>query len=95
MSPADIQTGRYYSNGAYGRTWGVRLVLEMSPDPESGRDTLTFKGLAGTCRRRAGVCSLEEFARWAKHEVQLNENSWQRVGYFEADADAGSPGLGG
>lgn len=83
MNCSDIQTGKYYSNGAYGRSWGVRLVLEFSTDHESGEETVSFKGLAGTCRRKTGLCTLAEFARWAKYEVQLNENSWQRVGFFE------------
>lgn len=75
-----IQTGRYYSNGAYGRAWGVRLVLDFSLDEETGEDTVVFKGMAGTCRRKAGECTLEEFLAWARHEVALNENSWLRVG---------------
>lgn len=77
-----IQTGKCYSNGSYGRTWGVRQILEFSIDDESGEDTVSFKGLAGTCRRKTGICTLDEFARWAKYEVQLNENSWHRVGFF-------------
>ena len=55
------------------------MVLELSLDPESGEETVTFKGTAGICRRRQGSCTLEEFAGWAKSEVALNENSWQRV----------------
>lgn len=83
-----IQPGKHYSNGAYGRTWGVRQVLQLSLDPESGEETVSFRGLAGTCRRKTGVCTLDEFARWAKYEVQLNENSWQRVGFFEDEPES-------
>jgi hypothetical protein len=79
MLPTEIQAGHYYSNGAYGRAWGVRMIQTFSIDAESGEETVTFKGMAGTCRRRLGTCSLEEFAGWAKYEVALNENSWQRV----------------
>ncbi len=79
MPPLAIGPGRYYSNGAYGRAWGVRLVLALILDPECGKTIVRFKGMAGTCRRKSGECSLEEFLRWAKYEVQLNENSWQRV----------------
>jgi len=79
MAPDEIQSGRFYSNGAYGRSWGVRLIQTFSIDAESGEETVTFKGTAGICRRRQGTCSLEEFAGWAKYEVALNENSWQRV----------------
>jgi hypothetical protein len=29
------------------------------------------------------LCTLAEFLRWARYEVALNENSWQRIGYYE------------
>lgn len=80
MTPEDIKPGHFYSNGAYGRAWGVRMILEQSMDAETGEDTVAFKGTAGVCRRKQGFCSLGEFASWAKYEVALNENSWQRVG---------------
>ena len=83
--PFDIFPGNYYSNGSYGRSWGVRQVLACSRDPASGEETVDFKGIAGTCRRKRGHCSLDEFRRWARYEVALNENSWQRVGYFEEE----------
>jgi len=75
----DIRVGAYYSNGAYGRAWGVRLVTALSADPASGEPLLTFKGMAGACRRKTGHCPLAAFAEWARYEVALNENSWQRV----------------
>jgi hypothetical protein len=81
--PFDITPGHFYSNGSYGRPWGVRQVLALSTDPDSGEEYVDFKGIAGTCRRKAGTCTLDEFRRWARYEVALNENSWQRVGYFE------------
>lgn len=80
MQAHEIAPGRYYSNGAYGRLWGVRLVIACSLDPESGEEMLSFKGVAGACRRKTGLCTVGEFCRWAKYEVRLNENSWQRVG---------------
>lgn len=91
MNINDILPGRYYSNGAYGRSWGVRQVLEVSSAAADGADTLSFKGLAGVCRRKTGLCSVDEFARWAKYEVQLNENSWQRVGFFDDPLDTSGP----
>lgn len=79
MSPQEILPGHFYSNGAYGRSWGVRMILDFSIDDESGEETVQFKGTAGICRRKQGTCGLEEFAAWAKYEVALNENSWHRV----------------
>ncbi len=81
--PFDICSGGYYSNGSYGRAWGVRQVLDFSLDAESGEETVRFKGIAGTCRRKTGQCTLDEFRKWARYEVALNENSWQRIGYHE------------
>ena len=85
QTPLAIIRGNYYSNGAYGRSWGVRQVLELSQGTESPETLVTFRGIAGTCRRRQGICTLDEFRRWARHEVALNENSWQRVGYADED----------
>lgn len=79
LTPFEIKPGSTYSNGAYGRSWGVRQVIEFSLDAESGEETVSFKGIAGACRRKTGVCTLAEFAGWARYEVALNENSWQRI----------------
>lgn len=79
----EIKTGNTYSNGAYGRSWGVRQVIAFTLDAESGLETVSFKGIAGACRRKTGLCTLAEFQGWARYEVALNENSWQRVGNFE------------
>lgn len=76
----EIKPGNTYSNGAYGRSWGVRQVIEFSLDGECGEEMVSFKGIAGACRRKTGLCTLTEFQRWARYEVALNENSWQRIG---------------
>ncbi|MBI5330972.1 MAG: hypothetical protein HZB71_10205 [Betaproteobacteria bacterium] len=84
-TPVELRVGAYYSNGSYGRSWGVREVMEFGLDPESGQETVVFRGLAGACRRKQGDCTAAEFLAWARYEVALNENSWQRVGYFEEE----------
>ena len=80
MIPDELKTGFFYSNGAYGRTWGVRQLVEMATDAETGETVYHFKGIAGACRRKKGHCSPAEFARWAKYQVVLLENDWKRVG---------------
>jgi hypothetical protein len=87
MSMDELKVGFFYSNGAYGRTWGVRQLARMVSDKQSGEMVVHFKGVAGTCRRKQGHCSQMEFARWAKYQVALHENDWKRV----VD-DAPSPG---
>jgi hypothetical protein len=86
MSLDELKIGFFYSNGAYGRTWGVRQLAEIAADAETGEMVYHFKGIAGACRRRKGHCSAAEFARWAKYQVALLENDWKRV-----SSDALSP----
>ena len=86
MSLDELKVGFFYSNGAYGRTWGVRQLAEIVADSESGETIYHFKGIAGTCRRKKGYCSPMEFAHWAKYQVALQENDWKRV-----EGDALSP----
>jgi hypothetical protein len=81
MDNAAIGKGRYYSNGAYGRSWGVRMVTQIDLDPNSGLPMVGFKGIAGACRRKSETCTLDAFSNWAKYEVGLNENSWQRLNW--------------
>lgn len=74
-----IKLGHYYSNGEYGSNWSVRQVVDESDNPRPGRDQIIYKVVAGKGRRSSGTISREEFAQWARYEVYLNENSWQRV----------------
>ncbi|MEQ1662801.1 MAG: hypothetical protein ABL877_08920 [Thiobacillus sp.] len=76
----ELKLGYFYSNGSYGRTWGVRQLAELVTDAVSGELVYHFKGVAGICRRKKGYCSPVEFARWARYQVALQENDWKRVG---------------
>ena len=75
----EIQPGRYYSNGAYGRVWGVRMVVAIETDGADAAAVVRFKGVAGGARRQSGTLSLAEFRRWVRHEVRLVENDWKRI----------------
>ena len=82
MHPADIRIGRCYCNGAFGQDWQVRRVIDSTGPgtTESGADgTVTYRVVAGNKRRQTGTAGREAFAGWARYEVCLNENSWQRV----------------
>jgi hypothetical protein len=37
-----------------------------------------YKSVAGKGQRRSGVCTRNEFARWARYEVFRDATSWQR-----------------
>ena len=52
MSLDEIKLGFFYSNGAYGRTWGVRQLAEIATDTETGETVFHVKGIACTCRRK-------------------------------------------
>ena len=87
MSHDELKIGFFYSNGAYGRTWGVRQLAQIAVESESGETVYHFRGVAGICRRKKGHCSPADFARWAKYQVTLVENDWKRVGGGDAPAD--------
>lgn len=74
----NIIVGRYYSNGHHDARWQIRQIVDM-PRAESDTDLLIYKIVAGYGRRSSGTATRGDFARWARHEVFLNENSWQRV----------------
>lgn len=75
----ELKQGCYYSNGAYGKTWGVRMVMSIAPDADSGEDMVNFKGVAGSSRRQSGIILAEDFLRWVRYEVRLVENDWKRI----------------
>lgn len=78
--PVDhVRLGHYYSNGEYGSNWSVRQVVDEADKPRPGRDLIIYKVVAGNGRRSSGMVTRDEFAQWARYEVYLNENSWQRV----------------
>ncbi|MGD8618674.1 MAG: HPP family protein [Gammaproteobacteria bacterium] len=76
--PADIRAGRDYCNGAFGPDWQVRRIIN-SRHSDAG-EIVSYRVVAGSKRRQTGSASREAFAGWARYEVRLNENSWQRVG---------------
>jgi CBS-domain-containing membrane protein len=80
MEPGQIRAHRYYSNGRCGEGWSVRQVVDESPSKEVDEDLVIFEVVAGQGRRRRGVGTRAEFARWARHEVVPAETSWRRQG---------------
>ncbi len=73
----ELQPGHYYSNGEYGSDWQVRQIIDISGQPAAENNLLIYKVVAGANRRQTGTVTFGEFARWARYEVVLNENSWQ------------------
>ena len=78
MEPWQIRLHGFYSNGEFGDDWSVREVVDESSHSDPGKDNIIYKVAAGMGRRRSGVATRAEFARWARYEVFRDENSWQR-----------------
>ena len=78
MEPWQIRLHGFYSNGEFGDDWSVRQVVDESTHSDSEKDKIIYKAVAGKGRRRSGVSTRAEFARWARYEVFRDENSWQR-----------------
>ena len=78
MEPWQIRLHGFYSNGEFGDDWSVREVVDESSHSDPGTDNIIYKVAAGMGRRRSGVATRAEFARWARYEVFRDENSWQR-----------------
>lgn len=82
MDPAAIRKGSYYYNGVFGLDWQVRQVTEYSDSGISATNTddnLSYKVIAGKNRRHIEITNWKAFAEWARYEVCLDNNSWQRV----------------
>ena len=78
MEPWQVRLHGYYSNGEFGDDWSVRQVVDESAHSDPEKDKIIYKAVAGKGRRRSGVSTRAEFARWARYEVFRDENSWQR-----------------
>ncbi len=90
VDPSVLALGHCYSNGKYGELWSVRQIIDWEEESESADRRLIYKVVAGAHRRNTGVISLDEFARWAKHQVYRDEENWRRVSK-EQSADSTCP----
>lgn len=79
LTADQIKLGLYYSNGKYGADWAVHQVVDESGKSNSDQDKIIYKVVAGKDRRGSGTITREQFAHWARYEVFLNGNAWQRV----------------
>lgn len=73
MRTEQILLGHYFTNG--GDRWSVRQIVDESLD----RDQVIYRVIAGHEKRGTGVCSIEDFARWARNEVLRDGKDWRPV----------------
>ena len=69
----------YYSNGEYDQDWSVRQIVDESPNPDPDKDMIVYKVVAGSGLRSSGVERRVDFARWARHELERDDENWRRV----------------
>lgn len=70
-----IKLWHYYSNGAQGQNWAVRQLVDEDDDGK----TVIYKTIAGPGMRSTGHVTRQDFANWAKYEVEFVDEEWQRV----------------
>ena len=80
LQPAQIKTGHYYSNGAFGPDWCIRQIVDASPSKDAHRDRVVYKVVAGAELRSSAMLTRAEFARWASHEVVRDDENWKSAG---------------
>jgi len=78
LEPWQVRLHHCYSNGRYDSEWAIREIVDEAPHSDPEKDQVIYKAVAGKGRRKSGVCTRTEFARWARYEVFRNETSWQR-----------------
>lgn len=78
LEPWQVKLHHYYSNGRYGEDWSIRQVVDESQNVDPEKDLVIYKVVAGKDRRKSGVSTRAEFARWAQYEVFQDEAAWQR-----------------
>jgi CBS domain-containing membrane protein len=77
LEPWQVRLHHYYSNGRFGEDWAIRQVVDESQNVNPEKDLVIYKVMAGKDRRKSGVSTRAEFARWARYEVFRDEATWQ------------------
>lgn len=77
--PFEIVGGHYYSNGAAGEQWAVRQVIDLTEEPRQRGARLIYKTVAGCNAYETGLCTLQEFRRWARFEVIQKGGRWRKA----------------
>lgn len=65
-----IVAGRYYTNGAAGRQWSVRQVIDISNHANAAKRVVIYRTVDGALKGESGTVLLYEFRRWAKEQMR-------------------------
>ena len=64
-----IRVGHYYTNGAPGRQWSVRQVIDISNHPGAADKRVIYRTVDGNQKGESGTVRLYEFKNWAKEPM--------------------------
>lgn len=64
-----LEPGAFYSNGAMGRAWSVRQVIDEAPHANPDFHMVIYRTVEGYQKHRSDSCTLEEFADWAREKL--------------------------
>ena len=74
ITPADLQTGRFFSNGEFGKTWEVREILSAA-----GHGQVRYRIVAGPLDGETGETTVSQFIDWIAYPVIKDADSWKRI----------------
>lgn len=76
--PAQIQAGKYYSNGKIGHSWAIRHVIDAGQQRKNN-DVIIYKTVAGADLYTTGMQERESFRQWARFEVEEHHGMWLKA----------------
>jgi CBS-domain-containing membrane protein len=65
----NIIPGGHYTNGAAGRQWSVRKVIDISNHPNPANKLVMYRTVDGALKGEHGTTRLYEFKWWAKEQM--------------------------
>jgi CBS domain-containing membrane protein len=74
-----ILPGHFYSNGDDGNEWSVRQIVDAPEQNSPNRNMVVYKVVAGHGLNGTGMVTRNEFARWARYELERDNDNWKRI----------------
>ncbi len=79
LSPEELMSGHYYSNGKPGDAWSIRRIIDISSGEAGGEDGIIYRIVEGEGAPSNGVSSRTDFSRWCRYEVIREGDNWRRL----------------
>lgn len=71
--------GRTFSNDPHDVQWSVRQIIDLPADWHDEQAAVHFRVVAGHQQGETQTATLADFANWMKHEVVLEQGTWNPV----------------